>query len=426
MGHGFAQTTETYEKPPISYSETEPSNAITCLESRLIESQMMRGKSDREIMELLLRELKIPVASQILVFSKTSLQRSRIDPRHPRAMYFNDHCYIGWCPGGLMEVAVMDPVLGPVFYAFDPGEARSEKGPRFVRDQNCLSCHGGNFVRGIPSVFARSVPTDDEGEPLLRLGSEVIDYRTPFEDRWGGWYVTGRHGDARHRGNIFSQDDRGQLVADVEAGANISDLSPFFDTSRYLTNTSDVVALMVFEHQIAMHNALTRAAFDARRMAHYQETLQRELGEPITAEPSFDSVKRVFENRAVEVVDHLLFKDEADLPRGGLQGSEAFQRAFTAAARRNAEGDSLRDLNLEKRLFENRCSYLIYSENFRALPAPLKRRVYEKLAQALHPTDPDDRYYYLRYSERARIASILRETLPDLPPGWMARETSQK
>ena len=414
-----AQTTEMYEKPPISYSATQPDNAITRLQSRLLENRWVQGKSDREIVEILLRELNIPAASQLLVFSKTSLQRSLIDPRHPRAMFFNDDCYLGWCPGGLVEVAVMDPVLGPVFYAFNPREARTDAGPRFVRDQNCLSCHGGNFVRGIPSVFARSVPTDDTGDPLLRLGSEVIDYRTPFEDRWGGWYVTGRHGEARHQGNIFSQDDQGRLIADVEAGANVTDLKPFFDTSRYLTGTSDVVALMVFEHQIAMHNALTRAAFDARRMLHYQETLQRELGDPQTDEPSYDSVKRVFENRAVDVVDHLLFKDEANLPRGGVEGGEAFQKAFADGARRNAEGHSLKDLNLEKRLFENRCSYLIYSENFSNLPEPLKRMIYGKLARALHPTEPDDRYYYLRHSERRRIVSILRETLCDLPENWL-------
>ncbi|MDE0110608.1 MAG: hypothetical protein OXN96_22620 [Bryobacterales bacterium] len=41
----------------------------------------------------LLDALKIPVSSQLLVFSKTSAQFRWINPRNPRAIYFNDDTY---------------------------------------------------------------------------------------------------------------------------------------------------------------------------------------------------------------------------------------------------------------------------------------------------------------------------------------------
>jgi hypothetical protein len=154
-------------------------------------------------------------------------------------------------------------------------------------------------------------------------------------------------------------------------------------------------------------------------MMRYQITLQRELNEPVTDQPAYDSVKRVLDNRARDLVDHLLFYEEAELPEGGVQGQEAFQKAFLAQACRDSEGHSLRDLNLEKRLFENRCSYLINSAGFMALPDSIKRLTYQKLARALDPTDAHGRYYYIRPNERERIVAILRETHPGLPQDWM-------
>src|SRR5690606_29845754 len=135
-----------------------------------------------------------PVESQLLVFSKTSLQRRRISPERPRALYFSDTVYVGWVPGGLTEVIIIDPQLGPVFSTFDLRDGRREH-PKLERDNDCLRCHGGNFVRDIPGIFARSLFTDETGEPLLRHGTLIVDDETPFAQRWGGWYVTGYHGD---------------------------------------------------------------------------------------------------------------------------------------------------------------------------------------------------------------------------------------
>ena len=408
--HSRAQDLETYELPPINYSHATPQDAITRLQARLNSRALNLAGTDREVVQTLLRELHIPPASQLLVFSKTSFQKDRISPHHPRALYYTDNCYVGWVPGGLVEIAAIDAQLGPVFYSFDP-QALSEKNrPNFSRENDCLRCHGGNFVPGIPAVFARSVYADQEGEPLYRQGTKVVDYRTPFAERWGGWYVTGTHGSTLHRGNVLASEKNGQLVFNPARGANVTNLSPFFAPGDYLTNSSDLVSLLVFEHQTAMQNALTSAGLNCRHMLDYQKRLQAALHEPDTGnELRYDSVRSVFDHAAEAVVDTLLFKDEAALPET-ITGFAAFQKAFTADAPQAKDGSSLKELLLAEQLFKNRCSYLIYSDSFLALPQPLKRRIYARLAKALELEQPDPRYIYIHRSERQRIAIILRET----------------
>jgi hypothetical protein len=403
-----AQGTEAYEQPPINYSATQPHDAISRLQARLIAGDAKLNGNDREIVQTLLRELGVRAESQLLVFSKTSFQRSRIRPDQPRALYFSDTCYVGWVPGGLIEITTIDPQLGPIFYSFDP----EPKERKFVRDSNCMTCHGGTFVRGIPGVFARSLFPSETGEPLLHHGSEVVDFRTAFTNRWGGWYVTGKHGAALHRGNVLAHEKNDQLVVDLKRGANLTDLSRFFDTDAYLEHGSDIVALLIFEQQTAIQNTITRASLECRRMLEYQKALQRDLKEPVTEELTYDSVKRVFDGDAKDLVDDLWFKDEAELP-AGLEGSPGFQKAFVADSRHAKDGNSLKDLDLKGKLFRNRCSYLIYSESFLALPQQLKQRVYARLGQALHPKNPLPEYAYLGADERARITGILRKTHPE-------------
>jgi len=408
---------DDYEQPPINYSKSQPHDAISRLEKRLASGGAQFAGDDKNIARALLRELQIPEASQIVVFSKTSFQRKRIEPSHPRALYFSDSCYVGWVPGGLMEITTIDPLLGPVFYSYDPHAALEKNAPRFARDSDCLTCHATSGVNNTPGVFARSVFPNNEGEPLLRQGSEMVDYRTPFDHRWGGWYVTGQHGNALHRGNVFASEHGDELVADFHKGANVTNLSCFFETANYLRADSDIVALMVFEHQLAMQNAIVQANFRCRRMMDYQRKLQHDLKEPITDDPTYDSVKSVFKSSANDVLDALLFKDEASLP-DGIKGSADFQRAFRANAKTVKGAGSLKDLSLHGHLFVNRCSYLIYSESFLALPKLLKERIYDGLDKALRSKTPDERYSYLDTDERARIVKILRATHPDLAVTW--------
>lgn len=413
-----AQGSEPYDRPPIAYSTTQPKDAISRLQEQLRREPDTFEGDARNVLRSLLQRLSIPESSQVLVFSKTSLQRRRISPGQPRAMYFSDDCYVGWVPGGLIEVAAMDPVLGPVFYSLDPEDAIRPSKPNrdvFVRDNDCLRCHGGAFVRGIPSVFARSVFPDKNGEMLLRHGSQVVDYRTPFDQRWGGWYVTGQHGDALHRGNITAEERGQDLLFPLEKGANRTDLGDFFPTHLYLNASSDLGALLVFEHQVAMHNALTRASHDARRMLAYQAGLQEAFGEPVTEEPVYESVVRVFDHAAQDVVDHLLFYGEALLP-DGIQSSAEFRSDYERNGRLEVEGRSLRDLRFEARIYEYRCSPLIYSDSFLQLPSTLKSRIRAQLESALNPkagSAPPERYGYLEPRERRTIWELLQGTHPD-------------
>jgi hypothetical protein len=415
-----SQENEEYEQSPVNYSHTEPRDAVARLKARIASGELKFAGDDREVFKALLREMGVPVESQILVFSKTSFQRSRISPDHPRALYYSDNCYLGWAPGGLAEVATIDPELGPVFYSFDPRGFSSGAKAEFKRDADCMGCHGGSYVRGIPGVFARSVYPDENGEPLLRQGTQIVDFRTPFEERWGGWYVTGTHGKALHRGNAFASEKGDQLVFNPASGANRTNLASFFDGKEYLSAGSDIVSLMVFEYQTAAQDALTRAGLACRRMLDYQERLEHDLREPVNAEPHYDSVKSVFESSARDVVDALLFKDEAAIPEG-VKGSAAFQRVFAANAPRASDGSSLKELLIAEHLFKNRCGYLIYSDLFLALPRQLKQRIYAKLALALRADNPDPRYGYIGAEERGRIVRVLRQTHPDLKSnGWLA------
>jgi hypothetical protein len=412
----FAQSNE-YDQPPISYSDSTPHDAISRLQARLNSREIAFTGDEKESLSQLLKELKISPKTQVVVFSKTSVQRVRITPQNPRAFYFNDDTYIGWVPTGIIEVASIDPQIGPVFYTFDPLE-RGRNPQRFRRDANCLSCHAANFTRDIPGVFLRSVFPEPTGSPIFSAGSEVVDYTTPIDQRWGGWYVTGRHGAVRHRGNCFAREEGGNVVMDTEKGANLDSLADFFDPNLHLEKTSDIGSLMVLEHQVAFQQALTRAVHECRRMLHYQHGLQESFKEPVSDEPAYDSVKSVFANNATAVLDVLLYKDEAALPDGGIRSNAEFRKAYEDGGRHTKDGHTLRELDFKTRIAKYRCSHLIYTEQFQQLPKPLYKQVVDRLGHILNDAEQEKRYSYLADDERKAIAAILRETAPEMTAIW--------
>jgi hypothetical protein len=252
----------------------------------------------------------------------------------------------------------------------------------------------------------------------MSQGSTVVDTTTPFSDRWGGWYVTGRHGSVLHRGNVTASEKNDQSIdIDFEKGANITNLAPLFDTTPYQRKTSDIIALMVLEHQTSVQNILTKANHTSLRAMHMQTSLQRELGEKIESAPT-GTARRIIDHCAEDVVEALLFKDEAELPDGGIEGDPAFQTAFTKRAPKSSDGRSLKDFQLLNRLFKLRCSYMVYSLTFQHLTAPLKQTVLNRLWTVLEGKDTTGNYGYLTDTERAHIRRILAETLPGAPAGW--------
>lgn len=406
----MARAQDEYELAPIHYSATAPRDAVYDMEKLLHSGRLHIDRRDAwTVLRGVLKHLGVPMESQVMVFSKTSKQNDRITPQTPRVVYFSDNAYVGYALGGSIEVSTIDPRLGPVFYLLDP-EAEAAKPLHFERDQSCLSCHGGPFTPEVPGLLVRSVFPSAEGHPLMSQGSTVVNTTTPFSDRWGGWYVTGRHGDLLHRGNVTATENPDNTCEmPIEKGANVTDLSTFFDTRPYPRKKSDIVALMVLEHQTSVQNVLTKADHTARRAMYMQTSLHKELGEPVQKGP-VGTARRIMDHCAEDVVDALLFKDEAALPDGGIEGEEDFQTAFTAKALQSKDGRSLKDFQLLNRLFKHRCSYMIHSLTFRHLEPHLKQTVLARLGVILAGKDPSGSYKYLGEPEREHILRILQDT----------------
>jgi hypothetical protein len=382
----------------IGYSKATPDSAIARLQKRLDDGES-RLEFDEKFgyLPALLRELKVPLSSQILVFSKTSLQRERISPSNPRAVFFNDDVYLGWIPGSpLIEISVADPKMGGVFYTLEQSAVQR---PNFKRNDQCLECHASTKSMGVPGHLIRSFETDDDGVVDLASGTSQVSHRTPFAERWGGWYVSGTHGEQVHRGNLIGKAAHLRQKTEPNFAGNCTNLSVYFDTAKFAAPHSDLVALMVLEHQAHMHNYLTRLNIEAARMI-------RTYGHANYLRSIVDGF-----------VKYLLFAEEAPLA-APLAGTSTFRRDFEADGPRDSKGRSLREFDLTTRLFKYPCSYLIYSEAFDAIPDAAKEKIYEKLHAVLSGKDQSEAYAALEPKTRRAILEILLETKKDLPDYW--------
>ena len=402
---------EFFELSPLNYSKTESKDALAVLAKDWGDRSKL-GNEPLEVLEAVLKALDVPVESQGLLFSKTSKQNDLITPRNPRAMYFGDNAYVGYVPGGSIEVAAMDPVLGPVFYLLSLHGSGTDEW--IARDNSCLQCHGTSRTELVPGLLVRSVYADADGQPLLAAGSFVTDHASPFKERWGGWYVTGMHGEERHMGNVTGvEDENGDVDLDVEAGANVESLKGKFATHKYLKPTSDIVSLMVLEHQCTMHNLLTKAGMEYRRLSY----LQRAIDKDADLAAVDGMAMKVAADSADEILRYMLFCDELDLG-DGVEGGEAFQEMFEAKGPETADGDSLRELRLYGRLFKTRCSYMIHSPSFDHLPDPVRNRVLTRLWGVVVEKDESGEFDHLGGSEKRRIKKIVLETVKRLPGCW--------
>lgn len=391
-------------QPPIAYFKTAPADPVAKLGRRLQAGETkLRYEPETGYLKSLLAELAIPVSSQSLVFSKTSLQVKHISPRSPRAIYFNDDVYVGFVQGGDLEISAVDPRLAANFYLLSQHETDR---PRLARQTfDCLQCHSSALTRDVPGHMIRSVAAGPDGHVRSGAESFLTDHSSPLKERWGGWYVTGKHGAERHLGNQFVRQADEFPRRDLDPGANVLDLSPWVDTSAYLSPHSDIVALMTLEHQANLHNRLARASFLAR------VALQDD------AEGAQASTRDKLRDAATQVTDHLLFRDEIALA-APIEGSASFARDFAARGPFDGRGRSLRAFDLKLRLFKHPCSYLIYSEAFDEAPAPLRSEIYRQLAGVLVRGERADDFRHLSAADRRAIVEILRETKRNLPRDW--------
>jgi len=361
--------------PAIGYGPSTTDPVAVMLRDPKIRAQL--DSTDRaQLLKTLLDALSIPQESQMLVFLSGSLQGQRINKGNPRALYFNDSVSVGWVRGGFIEIAAQDPTQGTVFYT-----AGASSQSLFVRENDrCLSCHFGGRTGDVPGMIERN------------------GHMRPLDQRWGGWYVTGQLGGLRHLGNV----DQATFLKhpEVRSPDQLLSLDTTFDTSGYLTSHSDVAALLVFEHQMQMMNLLTRLGWETR-VAQQEGRL--------------DAQRSVIRDRVEQVVDYMLFVDEAPIP-SPVTGSSQFAAVFSGRGPHDRKGRSLYQLDLKTRLMRYPCSYMIYSEQFDQLPVAARTAVYQRLLAVLSGAERDRKYQHLSRADRNAIIEILRATKPDLPP----------
>lgn len=405
----------SYLDPPISYGSRPSQDPVARLAQRLDAGDELAWDERMGYLPAVLDALGISPSTQGLVFSKTSFQHQRISPQRPRAVFFGDDVYLGYVPGTeVLELTGMDPRDGPVFYTLNQDRDR----PQIERrDAACLSCHGASLTQGWPGNIVRSVHPDPDGHPRQNARSYVTDHESPFARRWGGWFVTGEiEGGAGgvHMGNAISPDANAPEELDRSTQLrrrwdSLGDVLAIYPSAH-----SDLVALMVLEHQTGMHDRLALASYRVRRAQHQERISIETMGtDPAVARGRTQQVVR---DAADDVLQYLLFKNEARLP-GPARGSSAFAATFPATGRRDAKGRSLRDLDLQTRLFAYPCSYVIHSPCFDALPDAVRDVVYQRLWRIL--TGRFGRASWgLTRAQRQAILEILLETKPGLPSSW--------
>lgn len=357
------------QHPVIDYRSGVLNDAVTVVR-RDIEAgkTTLAFEGPQGFLRSLLGALDVPVESQLLLFSKTGIQLAFTSPETPRALYFNDRVIVGYIPGApVIEMASHDPRQGIVFHTLVQSAATPQQ---FARPDRCLSCHLSANSMEVPGILVRSMFTAPDGRSMPALGSFLIDHRSPLEQRWGGWYVTGTHGAARHMGNAMITDAMKPESAIGAGTLNRSRLNDRVDVSAYPKNTSDISALMVFDHQGHAMNLLTRLGWEARVAA---------------AEGRADFSKGELRALAWDVAGYLALSDEVTLT-APVQGASGFPTTFAAAGPRDRKGRSLRDLDLQTRLFKYRCSYMIYSPAFDALLPEARAAVLARLRELI--TDP--------------------------------------
>ena len=386
------------DHPAIEYATRPLRDPVARLNREMTEGRIQLPFEPRSgFLRGVLRALDVPIESQIVAFSKTSLQSPRITPENPRTLFFNDSVAVAWVNGGFIELAATDPEQGINFYTLQFDRVLQ---PQFEHQTRCLSCHESFTSFDVPGMLVKSVFPSRDGTAMYRFGSYIPDHRTPFAERWGGWYVTGDSSAIRHMGNAILADESTRRPPGNNETPDVQPIRMQLDTAAYLSPYSDVAALMVFNHQTRMTNLLIRVGWEFR-VARYERSGVFEATAPLRAMVN-------------ELVDYLLFVDEAALP-AQVRGTSGFSEKFSASGPRDRNGRSLRQLDLGRRLLRYPCSYMIYAEAFDGLPDEAKEAIYARMWQVLSGEERGQRYARLSRFDREAIVEILRDTKKGLP-----------
>lgn len=388
-----------FTAPPHRYHERIPNDPFTRLKGRLESGEVpLDRSSELGFLRSLLRVLGIPESSQLLVFSTTSLQLGLISPSNPRALYFNEDTYVGWVPGGRIEIVSIDPELGAIFYIFDI--PRDSAPIRAERSGRCMNCHAGEDAGFVPGLVVKSVLPGPSGGSLDSFRLVPAGHAVPFETRFGGWHLTGANGFSNHWGNLTGRLQEGTLVRIPNP------LGDRFRLDRYPVPTSDFVAHCVHEHQIGYFNRAIAAGYRVRTYLQTDGSLLK------------PAHQREVDANAEELVRYLLLADEAPFPSAAIRNdtSSGYRRDFAQQHRVASGAASLKDLDLTTHLFRHHCSYLIHSAQFQSLPALLRDAVIERIRGALRETDPDSKMAPIDDEERRFLRTFLSHTVPGFKP----------
>ena len=386
-----ARRVRDFEKAPHNYWTRPLTDRFTQFKTALESGKLSLDRSsEKAFVVSLLKALNISPATQTLVYSTTSLQLRRISPRNPRALYFNEDVYVGWVPGGQIEIASIDPALGGIFYIFDIPRGR-EAPIRIERSTRCFNCHAEFEIGRIPGLLIKSVIPGPGGGSLESFRGDQTGHSIPFKDRFGGWHLTGKHGITEHWGNLV-----GELSpTGLKKYANPPGRQ--FRWETYPVATSDVLAQLLHEHQVGFVNRAVKATYDVRG-----------------ALVKGDAKGQIVQHADI-LTRYLLFTNEVRLPTGGIEGDPALKAHFLKNARKTKLGVSLRQFNLRTHLFKYRCSYMIHSVAFSGLPGPLKNRVLFNLRAALDPVKSHPASGHIPVGEKKAIGLILTSTLDNYP-----------
>ncbi len=405
--------------PTVPYSSIARHNAFARLQERMDRGEVkLEYKPGRGYLDSLLKALKIDASSQVLVYSKTSLQIDGITSATPRAVYYNDQAYVGFVQNmPLLELSAADDELGMVYYTIDNRPAPKKQ---FEREGGrCLTCHDTYSMMGggVPRVMVLSALIDGPANPPGRDTSDDVNDQSPIETRWGGWYVTGLTRAQRHLGSLPTDNDP-YLVGKTDAQRfNIQDVDGLINSRPYITNKSDVVSLMVLEHQTNIQNLFTRASFKVRTvMARNGLATAGPTGAagaaPRTWEEMTDRNQGLLKAMIEPLVRAMMMVDATPLA-APMKGTAGYEQWFQSQGPRDPQGRSLRDLDLRSRVFKYPVSYMVYAPGFDALPAYVKEYVYRRFAEILQGQDKSKAYAGIPVEDRKAALEILRATKPD-------------
>lgn len=397
------------DHPAIQYTDGPVDNTIADLNARLETGDaVLTFGGPNGYLTSVLETLNVPTESQLLVFSPTSFQEEFVRFDNPRAIFFADDVAVGWVRGAeVLELAAQDRQQGTIFYTLTQSATAA---PRFERRENCLACHLSWDTLGVPGLQVLSMFPMPKDRNAYASG-HVTDHRSRLQDRWGGWHVTGAHGDVAHMGNVEVVDVEDPQGTFGVVPEEIDSVEGAFELAGYPSAHSDIVALMVLEHQAHMANLITRIGWETRRVLHREATTAPEDRGRGTDDGRFHEI---IDDAAIELVDYLLFVDQAPLPTG-VSGTSGFTEVFAGRGPHDQHGRSLREFDLAGRLFRYSCSYMIYTEAFDALPTLALDAIYARLWAVLSGDVTEPPYDRLALDERQAIVEILRDTKSNLP-----------